>query len=634
MSLDSTNFGRNTRTDESRIHFWQKKPSLGKIFTAKEFHTFLSFLNKRWKSVFCLAVLAFLLGGIEGLKAATIIGMIKGVVASSEQLKELLDFSLMGESWVVTDWFSIEPRVILVGGMVIALTVLTLLTAGGKLISQVLTAKVQMGIVRDVRQKSLNKIFSFDIEYFNQARSGELLFLMNTETSRFTSIITLAVQFLSFGVQLLIFVGFLLYFFWDLTLLLLTVVVVFFLLHLQLDLRIKIKSWETNRVQNSLSQFFHQAVYGIKIIKIAGLEEREKERYLREHLNYEHKSIQAALFAGGSEASQHVLVAVALLVVMGGIYWLKDFHNLLQAPDQILAYLFLLVRAIPAGLGLQNIRTALIGKYGPLSRVMALHHQPDGPDKEEPQDRTGMPAVKKLNLRDLEFSYGEHSVLKNINLDFHQGQQIALVGFSGSGKSTLLDIIAGLRQTQSGKILLDGKILNQENLRAYKQVLGYMNQEPIIFHDTIHMNVTYFNPKATETEIWRALKIAGAEDFVKELPDGLNTGLGERGQTVSGGQRQRIGLARIFLQNPKILLLDEATNALDYETEKLIYDNLAKLKEGRVLIVAAHRLSAIRDFDHIVVLSHGKLVEQGTHKQLMGSQGLYYNLYSVQEQEK
>jgi len=160
-----------------------------------------------------------------------------------------------------------------------------------------------------------------------------------------------------------------------------------------------------------------------------------------------------------------------------------------------------------------------------------------------------------------------------------------------------------------------------------------MNQEPLIFHDTIRENITYFDRTATKESLDRALDMAGLNEFVKALPKGLDTGLGERGLTVSGGERQRIGLARAFLKDAQFLLLDEATNALDYRTEGLIYDNLAKIKEEKIIVVAAHRLSSLVNFDKIIVINAGKVAESGRHQELMERKGLYYSLYKLQEVE-
>lgn len=634
--LETENLTRNMSADNSRIEFWGENPTLRKIFSTQEYHTLFWFLRAQWVALLLLAIISFGLAFLEGGKAVALIGIIKGFVASEADITKLLTISLFGKSLHLDREFVVGSRLGLIFIAVAFFLLLTILTGGTKLFNTWLTKRVQLGLMRDVRRKTLDKMLSFDLEYFNQARSGELIFLMNTETSRFSLIITFASRFVTFGVQTLIFSFMLFYLFWDLSLIVFASAVAFFFAHLRVDIRVKMRSWESNLSENRLSQFFHQIVYGIKMIKIGAMEQRERNRYFEEHKKFESHDLATALLNGLSAMSQEMAMAFILIMVLVYVYYSKDMSNLLTRPDQILAYLFLLVRAIPAGVGLQQSRSAMIGSYGPLARVMALLHKEDGPDKTV-IEITGVEkpelSIKGLACSRVSFSYnGRENALSDVNLEFYLGTMSALVGFSGSGKSTIMDVLSFIRQPRSGEIKVNDRSLKPGELSSYKHLVGYMNQEPIIFHDTIRANVKYFKPDASDEEIWEALRLAAADEFIRQLPGELDTGMGERGVTVSGGERQRIGLARVFLQNPPILLLDEATNALDYRTEGQVYRNLESLKHDRIIVVAAHRLSAIRDFENIVVLHKGQVVEQGTHPELMRRGSIYYNLYMVQEQ--
>ena len=207
---------------------------------------------------------------------------------------------------------------------------------------------------------------------------------------------------------------------------------------------------------------------------------------------------------------------------------------------------------------------------------------------------------------------------------------IAIVGSSGSGKSTLLDILSNLIDPLEGKILINGINLKNIKTETYQKKLGYMNQEPIIFHDTVRNNISFFDKSAQEDKLVNSLKLSCSYEFVFNLDDKLDHSIGERGQTISGGQKQRLGLTRIFLQNPEIILLDEATNALDFKTEKIIYDNIKKISKNKLIIIAAHRLSALIEFDEIIVLGNGMVKEVGNHNELMQKKGIYYDMFNAQ----
>jgi subfamily B ATP-binding cassette protein MsbA len=203
------------------------------------------------------------------------------------------------------------------------------------------------------------------------------------------------------------------------------------------------------------------------------------------------------------------------------------------------------------------------------------------------------------------------------------------VGPSGSGKTTLLEVLAGFRRPDSGRILVDGNDLRLCDVESYRAQLGYVTQETVLFHDTLRSNITFLRPEAKPEEIDRALSLAEAREFVTE--HGLEAVGGERGAKISGGQRQRIALARALLQDPPVLLLDEATNALDLATEARVFDNLLDARRDKIIVVAAHRLSALTRFDSIVVLHRGRVIEQGSHAQLLAARGFYYHLFGLQE---
>lgn len=236
----------------------------------------------------------------------------------------------------------------------------------------------------------------------------------------------------------------------------------------------------------------------------------------------------------------------------------------------------------------------------------------------------------KLALNDVSFSHGNREILNQINLDIKKGSTVALVGPSGGGKSTLMDLIPRFTDPKSGSITIDGQDIRQLNLNSLRSLIGFVNQESILFNDTIFNNIAFAKPEATIEQVITAARIANAHDFILETEHGYDTRVGDRGIRLSGGQKQRISIARAVLGNPPIMLLDEATSALDTESEKLVQDALYKLMENRTSLIIAHRLSTVQSADTIIVLDRGQIVERGTHGELMKNAGLYKRLIDMQ----
>ena len=220
--------------------------------------------------------------------------------------------------------------------------------------------------------------------------------------------------------------------------------------------------------------------------------------------------------------------------------------------------------------------------------------------------------------------------MQEVHLDIAPGETIAFVGQSGSGKSTLLNLVLGFVRPTSGRILLDGEDMEQLDLRSVRKHVSVVPQESVLFEGTIHDNITYGLPHVPDERVTAALTVANAIEFVSALPDGWDTIVGERGARLAGGQRQRLAIARALIRDPRILLLDEATSALDAESEELVKQALAKLMRGRTTLVVAHRLSTIREADRIVVLENGRIIEQGTHADLLQRRGRYAHLHAAQ----
>ncbi|CAF3233074.1 unnamed protein product, partial [Rotaria sp. Silwood2] len=241
--------------------------------------------------------------------------------------------------------------------------------------------------------------------------------------------------------------------------------------------------------------------------------------------------------------------------------------------------------------------------------------------------------IGEIHFSNVYFSYPSRPdapILNNLSFNIKSGQTVALVGSSGSGKSTCIQLLQRFYDSQLGSILIDGKQINEYNLKWLRKHIGVVNQEPILFHTTIRENILLGSDSATNEEIYEAAKMANAHDFIMTLPNKYETLVGERGAALSGGQKQRIAIARALLRDPKILLLDEATSALDYESEKIVQKALDQVAQGRTTLIIAHRLSTVRNADKIIVMQQGEIVEEGDHDSLMKAQGIYFDLIKQQ----
>ena len=327
-------------------------------------------------------------------------------------------------------------------------------------------------------------------------------------------------------------------------------------------------------------------------------------------------------------SSSALLLGVATIIIMGvggqqiqqGAMTIGDFFA-------FTLYLGFLVAPI---VQMGNIGSQMTEAFAGLDRMEEILSTPT---EEDLSQRLKSLAKMKghLEFKDVSFSYdGKNAVLKHINFEAKPGQTIALVGSSGSGKSTIASLASSFITPNQGQVCIDGLNLNEVSLTDYRKYLGVVLQDDFLFEGTIRENIIFSRPHATEEEVVHAVKHAYVSEFSDRFEDGLDTLIGERGVKLSGGQRQRLAIARAILANPKLLILDEATSSLDTESELLIQESLDTLLRGRTTLVIAHRLSTIRKADKILVIEQGKIVEQGTHDELIKTKGRYYDLYTYQ----
>jgi len=380
-----------------------------------------------------------------------------------------------------------------------------------------------------------------------------------------------------------------------------------------------------------VQSYLHERVAGMPVIKSFAIEEFEQTKFDHVNQNFLSKAIDHTKWNAKSFAVVNTITDIAPLLVIGvSGYQVLNGDLTVGAMAAFIGYIDRLYNPLRR---LVNSSTTLTQSFASMDRVFEFIDEKydieDTPDSIECKDVKG-----HIVFDHVDFSYNNgDEVLKNVNLDVHKGETVALVGMSGGGKSSLVSLIPRFYDVSGGRILLDGTDIRQFKVRTLRDKIGMVLQDNILFSESVMENILLGNPTASEEEVIEAAKAANAHDFIMNLPEGYHTKVGERGVKLSGGQKQRIAIARVFLKNPPILVLDEATSALDLESEHLIQEALEKLAKDRTTFIVAHRLSTITHADRIVLIEHGEVVEMGKHEQLMALQGNYYKLFQVQQLE-
>jgi subfamily B ATP-binding cassette protein MsbA len=373
-----------------------------------------------------------------------------------------------------------------------------------------------------------------------------------------------------------------------------------------------------------------ETLSGLRIIKAFTAESRVFKRFSKENESFTKIITRVTRIAAlASPLSEFLGTGIIMVILYIGSSFVFSEKNSL-APQDFIGYLLILTQIINPIKSLSNSYYNIQKGLASFDRVKVITEAEDIITEKEDAHHIDK-FMSNIEFKNVSFFYDEKGdVLKNINLKIEKGKTIALVGQSGSGKSTLVDLLPRFYDVQEGEITIDGYNINDLKLKNLRDLMGNVNQESILFNDTIFNNIAFGVDNATMDEVIEAAKVANAHDFIMETPEGYNTSIGDRGGKLSGGQRQRISIARAVLKNPPILILDEATSALDTESERLVQDALVNLMKNRTSIVIAHRLSTIKHADEICVLHEGRIVESGNHFELIEKNGIYKKLHDLQ----
>ena len=490
---------------------------------------------------------------------------------------------------------------------------------------------IRNGVVKDIRKQIYDKIIILPLGFFSNERKGDIIARSTGDVQEVeNSVMSSLDMFLKNPVLIIVFLSTMLIMSYQLTLFVFMVLPVAGTIIGRVGKSLKKSSKEGQNKMGQILGVIEETLSGLRIIKAFNAETRISNRFEGEVEEY--RQIQNRLMRRRDMASplSEFLGTIVIIIVVwfGGVLILNESSGL--APASFLMYLGVFYQILAPAKSFSSTMFNIQKGMAAMDRIDKILYA-DISIKEATDAKSLKGFNGTIEYRNVTFGYNDQTeVLKDVSLTVAKGKTIALVGQSGGGKTTFVDLLPRFYDVNSGGIFIDGIDIRELKLFDLRELMGNVNQEAILFNDTIYNNIAFGVENATFEEIVEAAKIANAHDFITASEDGYNTIIGDRGSKLSGGQRQRLSIARAVLKNPSILILDEATSALDTESERLVQDALERLMENRTSLVIAHRLSTIRKADMICVFHEGQIVETGTHDELVAIDGIYNKLHSLQ----
>ena len=580
---------------------------------------------KHFRTIAIAAVVTTLLSALlEGGTVGLIASFLQGLTNPEEPpVRTGIEWF---DIWILATKASAASRIYRLSALIL---IAVWLRSGLNYFAQFYSKLAECYLADSIRKRLFDQLQSLSLSYYSKSRSGDLINSITNEVNQLKQAFSVVSNLITRGSTLLAYVISMFWLSWQLTI---ASVLLFTLLSVALTniiARVREASFEVPKANGHLASVAIEFINGIRTVQVSATQVFERQRFYQatdEVISANNKVITLSALVKPLAEGVSSTILIGMVVLAFNLFILS---GQLRAAS-LLTFMFVLFRMMPLVSQVNQARENLSRFQGSLDNIKELLRKdnkiylPDGHSQ-------FLQLKRSIDFVSLDFGYDDDElVLRNITLSITKGETTALVGASGAGKTTLVDLLPRFYDPTQGRILIDGVDLRELNINSLRRRMAVVSQDTFVFNNTVRYNIAYGLEGLDDEAIWEVARLANAAEFIRELPDQLDTILGDRGVRLSGGQRQRIAIARALLRDPEILILDEATSALDSVTERLIQESLEKLSQGRTVIAIAHRLSTIVRADKVVVLEQGRIVEQGTYQELLKRRGKLWKYHQMQ----